>query len=883
MTRRSFPPGELLVGLFALQRAAIDPGQLVAAFETWLEMEGRAMGEILVGEGIIDESKLAELEELVASRLRLRNRSLVESQISPGSNYPAPVGDVPTNDTNRSATVAYVARNDAEKMSGAGDSPELAAASDGRFRVIRPLASGGLGELFLALDPELDRQVALKELRAFHAYDPTSQSRFLLEAKVTGRLEHPGIVPVYGLGRHVDGRPYYAMRFIEGETLKQAIERFHGPGDASRDPSARELAFRRLLNSFVDACNAVAYAHSRGVVHRDLKPDNIMLGPFGETLVVDWGIAKPLAEIAGEQADTFLPAALADESSLTRPGTAIGTPEYMSPEQAAGDLARVDRASDIYSLGATLYCLLVGHGPFPSGSVADVLERVRRGIFPAPRRLRRSIDSTLEAICLKAMALEQGSRHATALALAGEIEAWLADVRFRGEQERAQGDVKRSLVRLCIERAHNLFGRDMPGEGMLWLSRALTHLPADSPGIDHVVRSSLAGWNAAAKLVERTLAHGAGVNAVTFSPDGRRLATLSDDRTARLWDMAKGALLSSPIRHESVIRAITFSPDGGLIATATDDGVVQQWDGMTGAAVGASIRHEAPVTGVRYSQDGLKIAAASHGGIACLWEAATGRPIGTTAELLGEVTAVTFDPDGSRLAAAGCDGRVWFIDTATGNLIDDPLEHAAVVSLLSFSPDGGKLLSGLSGGRATIWDIAQKSTIAELSHRAEVDCALFSPLGRSVVTACHDGTARLWDADTGKPIGEPLTHRGRIVCVAFNPDGTIVASASHDGSVRLWGADTGLPIGPPLDHRGAVNGLAFSSDRRRLATACSDGMARCWRVPAPIAGDAERIDCWVRVVTQLEFDDGDAIRPIDQMTLWELRRRLHELGGAPVK
>ena len=453
MTRRSFPPGELFVGLFALERAAIDPGQLIAAFETWLEVEGQTMGEILVERGIVDESKLAEVEKLVADRLRHRERSRVKGQVSPALNDPLRDGDVPTDDPDLSATVAYVARDDDREVSGPSGRPERAASPEERFRVIRPLAHGGLGELFLALDPELDRKVALKELRDFHAHDPISQSRFLLEAKVTGRLEHPGIVPVYGLGRHVDGRPYYAMRFIEGETLKQAIERFHQLVDAGGEPGARELAFRRLLNSFVDACNAVAYAHSRGVVHRDLKPDNIMLGPFGETLVVDWGIAKPLAEIAGKEADTFSPAALAEESSLTRPGTAIGTPEYMSPEQAAGNLARVDRASDIYSLGATLYCLLVGQGPFPSGSVADVLERVRRGIFPAPRRLRRSIDPTLEAICLKAMALEQQERHATALALAGEIEAWLADVRFRGEQERAQDDVKRSLVRLCIERA----------------------------------------------------------------------------------------------------------------------------------------------------------------------------------------------------------------------------------------------------------------------------------------------------------------------------------------------------------------------------------------------------------------------------------------------
>ena len=157
------------------------------------------------------------------------------------------------------------------------------------------MVRGGLGEVFVAVDPELDRQVAVKELRAYHAHDPLSQARFLLEARLTGRLEHPGIVPVYGLGRYPDGRPYYAMRFIEGETLGRAIERFHGEEDASREPARREIAFRRLLRSLIDACNAVAYAHSRGVVHRDLKPDNIMLGRFGETLVVNWGLAKSVS------------------------------------------------------------------------------------------------------------------------------------------------------------------------------------------------------------------------------------------------------------------------------------------------------------------------------------------------------------------------------------------------------------------------------------------------------------------------------------------------------------------------------------------------------------------------------------------------------------
>ena len=428
MGRRHDDARDLLFGLFALKCGMIDQAQLVSAFETWAHDQNRPMAEILDGMAVIDAAGRALVERLVASHLE---------RIGPGA----------IDQPGLSATVAH-------PPSEGGDDPDRtpasarAPAAGERFVIVRPYARGGLGELFIALDPELDRQVALKGLQARHAFDPVSQSRFILEAKVTGRLEHPGIVPVYGLGRYADGRPYYAMRFIEGETLMHAIERFHASDKAVHDPGEREIAFRRLLRSLIDACNAVAYAHSRGVVHRDLKPENIMLGRFGETLVVDWGIAKTLGDLPSEPADAPSPVAPAVDSSLTRPGSAIGTPQYMSPEQAAGESDRVGPASDVYSLGATLYCLLVGHGPFPSGSVADVLQRVRRGIFPAPRRLRRSIDPALEAICLKAMSLQPEDRHATPLALAEAIEAWLADVRYRGEHERALADAKRSLARL---------------------------------------------------------------------------------------------------------------------------------------------------------------------------------------------------------------------------------------------------------------------------------------------------------------------------------------------------------------------------------------------------------------------------------------------------
>jgi serine/threonine-protein kinase len=332
------------------------------------------------------------------------------------------------------ATLARVARNHNGHATGVDDDPGRTSSlsvggstSDGqRFRLLRPYAQGGLGEVFVALDAELHREVAVKQILEKHADDPASRQRFVAEAEITGGLEHPGVVPVYGLGTYDGGRPYYAMRFIKGESLKAAIEHFHGDDTLKSNPGRHALELRKLLRRFLDVCNAVDYAHSRGVIHRDLKPANIILGRHGETLVVDWGVAKAIGRAdpsVGEQ--TIAPSS--SGSSETLPGSALGTPAYMSPEQAGGDLDRLGPRSDVYSLGATLYCLLTGKPPFECEDMGEVLRKVQAGAFRAPRAVNPALEKVLEAVCTKAMATTPQDRYASCRALAEDVERWAAD------------------------------------------------------------------------------------------------------------------------------------------------------------------------------------------------------------------------------------------------------------------------------------------------------------------------------------------------------------------------------------------------------------------------------------------------------------------------
>jgi serine/threonine protein kinase len=425
----------LLFGLLALQNGLIDQGALVAAFQAWTRDKARALADHLVDRGDLDDDQRGVIDAMV--RLHLKKHGDPESSLA-AVNAPSSVvsGLAGLGDADVEATLGHVPGSGSSPTmpDGAPDAPATVSmggvTSDGqRFRVLRPHARGGLGAVFVALDAELNREVALKQILDHHADDANSRTRFVIEAEITGGLEHPGIVPVYGLGSYGDGRPYYAMRFIRGDSLKDAIAAFHADSTLKADPGKRSLAVRKLLRRFVDVCNAIEYAHSRGVLHRDIKPANVVLGKHGETLVVDWGLAKPMGrpDSTSDAAERTLVPSSASGSAETLPGSALGTPAYMSPEQAAGDLEHLGPRSDVYSLGATLYCALTGRPAFEGDDLGAILHAVQKGAFTPPRSLDPTIDRALEAVCLKAMATKPDGRYATARAMADEVERWAAD------------------------------------------------------------------------------------------------------------------------------------------------------------------------------------------------------------------------------------------------------------------------------------------------------------------------------------------------------------------------------------------------------------------------------------------------------------------------
>jgi serine/threonine protein kinase len=433
------PDRNLLFGVLALQLEFIDERQFAQACSAWATRKDIPLPDLLQEMGWLADEDRHEVERLVERKLRKHGgdarRSLAEAagpaardaiHATLDEGLCKSVSSLPP-------ATGYVL------MQTVDNGPQQRS----RYTLTRLHGEGGLGQVWVARDNDLERDVAFKQIRPERAGHPEMWRRFLKEAKITGQLEHPNIVPVYELGRDPGGQqPFYTMRLVRGQTLREAIADYHRHRKAGQDDP---LARPKLLQAFVSVCQALNYAHTHGVIHRDLKPDNVILGRFGEVVVLDWGLAKVVGE--AEESATRIGSAEEAQPGLTQAGQALGTPAYMAPEQAEGRIDLIDRRTDIYGLGAILFEVLTGQAPHRGSGTGDLLRRIAQAETPRARSVEPSVPRALEAICARAMAKSRDERYESAAAVAEDVQRWLADQPVTAYREPLRQRLGRKLRR----------------------------------------------------------------------------------------------------------------------------------------------------------------------------------------------------------------------------------------------------------------------------------------------------------------------------------------------------------------------------------------------------------------------------------------------------
>jgi WD40 repeat protein/serine/threonine protein kinase len=709
----------------------------------------------------------------------------------------------------------------------------------GDYELLAEIARGGMGVVYKARQVKLQRIVAVKMILAGELANQTDVERFLTEARAAAHLHHPNIVAIHEVGQHA-GQHYFSMDYVAGESLANKIAR--GP-----------LPVREAATLVMKVAQAVSFAHVEGVIHRDLKPANILLDAKGEPRVTDFGLAK---RIQGE------PGAVATGLDLTQTGQVLGTPSYMPPEQAAGKTKDIGSRSDVYSLGAVLYCALTGHPPFQAASTLDTLLQVLDREPVPPRTLNSAVPRDLETICLKCLAKEPRKRYPSAQELAADLDRFLTGqpiqarrigpvgqswrwcrrnptlaaasalagagllstavlgIFFAIHQSRAADHNRLMLAESYLEKGQNLCEDGDVARGMLWIARSLETAPNSAPELQRAIRANLGAWSPSPAGLRTSLTLQNGVSVIAFSADGKLFMTEEGTQTALFWET--GTLKPLGKVHHSHLnsgntpsKTVVFNPDGTTFATECYDvntgAVAQLWD-VAGGHVLRRFVHPPSASG--------------------------DKPSGNTYAI-----CLAFSRDGKTLVTVDHNKGVLFWEVATGKYIGPPLPaemgklHTDWIEAVAISPDNQIVATGSRDNTVRLWDTTTGKPMGPpLPHEGWVRAIVFSPEGKTILTGSLDGNARIWDVATGKLVGAPFALGGQNsnsrggVAVAYSPDGSmILTAAGHDA--RYWDTASQQPIGQPLRHQNDVFSVAFSPEGKTVLTGSMDSTARLWDVP----------------------------------------------------